>query len=107
MHRLLPLCLLATALGCSDTDAERLRRVGDKTYDRVAHAAQQVANELEQTLLDQKAPAAQPPADDLAHKVQQRLAWDRDLEKSAIQVTANADTVTLKGVIKTEAQKQR
>lgn len=107
-HRLTLLLLLA-AVGCSDADADKLRRVGDKTYDRVSQAALHVADELGQTLLDQKLPTAAPTAatPDLVQKVQNRLAWDRDLAGLSLQVSAAADTITLKGVVKSDAQKQR
>jgi len=106
-HRLLPLIFLPV-LGCSDADAEKLRRAGDKTYDRVVNAAQQVADELGKTLLDQKPPtAAPPPTPDLAQKVQHRLDWERDLAGLSLQVSANADTITLSGSVKNDAQRQR
>src|SRR5687768_14806056 len=105
MHRILLLSLVIV-VGCSDQDAEKLRRVGDKTYDRVSHAAQHVVAELEQTLLGQKpAVPVAAPVEDVATKVRQRLAWDRDLEKVALEVTVNVDIVTLKGTVKTDAQK--
>jgi osmotically-inducible protein OsmY len=99
---------LFLVVGCSDQEAEKLRRVGDKTYDRVAHAVQQVTAELEQTLLEQKpAVPVAPPVEDVAHRVRQRLAWDRELENLIFTVTVNGDVVTIQGKVLTEAHKQR
>lgn len=91
--------------GCSDTDAEKLRRVGDKTFDRAAHLTQKVWDELGQTLLDQK-PAASDKSTDIAQRVRHRLQWDRDLANASIKVAMQDDKLHLSGNIKSEALKQ-
>ncbi len=91
--------------GCSDTDAEKLRRVGDKTFDRAAHLTQKVWDELGQTLLDQK-PAAPEKSTDIAQRVWQRIQWDRDLANTSIKVALQDDKLLLSGNIKSEALKQ-
>ena len=46
------LCLAVA--GCSDADADKLRKVGDRTYDRASVIVQQTWDELGRTLLDQQ-----------------------------------------------------
>jgi hypothetical protein len=102
--------LLFLAAGCSDADVEKLRRVGDKTYERMTVVAQNVADELGQTLLNQKivTPGTSPPEQqDAAQKVRQRLAWDREFAELPFVVTLEKDTLTLKGTVKSDAQKLR
>jgi osmotically-inducible protein OsmY len=98
--------LLVFLAGCSDSDAEKLRRVGDKTFDRVSLLAQQVGEELGQTLLEQKKPCAES-SPSVMERVIQRLRWDRDLAALAIDVSQNDDLVTLSGKVKSEAQKKQ
>lgn len=99
---LMPFLCLAV-VGCSDSDAEKLRRVGDKTYERAVGIAQQTWEELGRTLLDQKPAPTEP---DLLTKVQSRLKWERDLEGLPIVATAAEDIVTLAGTVKTKEQKE-
>jgi BON domain len=94
------LCLAVA--GCSDADADKLRKVGDKTYDRAAIVVQQTWDELGRTLLDQQPPPAEP---DLLNKVQLRIKWERDLEGLPIVASAAEDVITLSGIIKTKEQK--
>ncbi len=94
------LCLAVA--GCSDADADKLRKVGDKTYDRAAIVVQQTWDELGRTLLDQQ---PTPPLPDLLNKVQLRIKWERDLEGLPIVATVAGDLVTLSGVVKTKEQK--
>ena len=94
------LCLAVA--GCSDADADKLRMVGDKTYDRAAVIVQQTWDELGRTLLDQQ-PAPKEP--DLLTKVQSRLKWERDLEGLPIVASVVGDVVTLSGTVKTKEQK--
>lgn len=96
------LCLAVA--GCSDADAEKLRRVGDKTYDRAASIVQQTWDELGRTLLDQQ---AAPVENDLNSKVQLRLKWERELMDLPITASVVGDVVTLKGTVKTKEQKER
>ena len=95
------LCLAAA--GCSDADADKLRKVGDKTYDRAAVVVQQTWDELGRTLLDQQ---PTPPQPDLLNKVQLRIKWERDLEALPIAVSVAGDVVTLTGTVKTKDQKE-
>lgn len=94
------LCLAVA--GCSDADADKLRMVGDRTYDRAANIVQQTWDELGRTLLDQQPAPTEPH---LLTKVQSRLKWERDLEGLPIVATVTADAVTLTGVVKTKEQK--
>lgn len=94
------LCLAVA--GCSDADADKLRMVGDRTYDRAAVIVQQTWEELGRTLLDQQPAPTEP---DLLTKVQSRLKWERDLEGLPIVATVTADGVTLTGIVKTKEQK--
>lgn len=94
------LCLAVA--GCSDADADKLRMVGDRTYDRAANIVQQTWEELGRTLLDQQ-PAPKEP--DLLTKVQSRLKWERDLEGLPIVASVANDVVTLTGTVKTKEQK--
>lgn len=96
--------LALTAGGCSDTDAEKLRKVGDKTYDRVTQLAQQTIDELGRTLFEKKAVSTEP---DIAARVEQRLKWDRDLEGLTVSVSHQAGTITLKGIVKTASQQEK
>lgn len=104
----LPLFLPGLALfiaGCSDADAEKLRKVGDKTYDRAALLAQQTFDELGRTLLEKHAtPAAEP---DAVSRVQMRLKWDRDLSGLSLHVVQSAESITLSGTVKSPAQKEK
>lgn len=95
------LCLAVA--GCSDADADKLRKVGDKTYDRAAIVVQQTWDELGRTLLDQQ---PTPPLPDLLNKVQLRIKWERDLEALPIAVSVAGDVVTLTGTVKTKDQKE-
>lgn len=95
------LCLAVA--GCSDADADKLRKVGDKTYDRAAVVVQQTWDELGRTLLDQQPPPAEP---DLLNKVQLRIKWERDLEGLPIVASVAGDVVTLTGTVKTKDQKE-
>jgi len=94
------LCLAVA--GCSDADADKLRKVGDKTYDRAAVVVQQTWDELGRTLLDQQPTPAEP---DLLNKVQFRIKWERDLEGLPIVASIAGDVVTLSGIVKTKEQK--
>ena len=95
------LCLAVA--GCSDADANKLRKVGDKTYDRAAVVVQQTWDELGRTLLDQQPTPAEP---DLLNKVQLRIKWERDLEGLPIVANVAGDVVTLTGTVKTKEQKE-
>jgi len=95
------LCLAVA--GCSDADADKLRKVGDKTFDRAAVVVQQTWDELGRTLLDQQPTPAEP---DLLSKVQSRLKWERDLEGLPIVATVTGDVVTLTGTVKTKEHKE-
>ena len=95
------LCLAVA--GCSDADADKLRKVGDKTYDRAAVVVQQTWDELGRTLLDQQQQPAEP---DLLNKVQLRIKWERDLEGLPIVASVAGDVVTLTGTVKTKDQKE-
>jgi osmotically-inducible protein OsmY len=92
--------------GCSDNDAEKLRRVGDKTFDRVSLLAQQVGEELGQTLLEQKKSTAAEPIS-VVERVTQRLRWDRDLAALEIDVAQQDDGILLSGKVKSDAQKKQ
>jgi len=94
------LCLAVA--GCSDADADKLRMVGDRTYDRAAVIVQQTWDELGRTLLDQQPAPAEP---DLLSKIQLRIKWERDLEGLPITATVVGDVVTLTGTVKTKEQK--
>ncbi|HQR09122.1 MAG TPA: BON domain-containing protein [Gemmatales bacterium] len=94
------LCLAVA--GCSDADADKLRKVGDRTYDRAANIVQQTWDELGRTLLDQQPASTEP---DLLTKVQSRLKWERDLEGLPIVASVVGDVVTLSGTVKTKEQK--
>jgi len=94
------LCLAVA--GCSDSDAEKIRKVGDKTYDRASTIAQQTWDELGRTLLDQQPATTQY---DLLTKIQLRLKWEKDLETLPIAASLAGDTVTLTGTVKTKEQK--
>lgn len=94
------LCLAVA--GCSDADADKLRKVGDKTYDRAAVVVQQAWDELGRTLLDQQPSSAEP---DLLNKVQLRIKWERDLVGLPIVASVAGDVITLAGIVKTKEQK--
>ena len=94
------LCLAVA--GCSDADADKLRMVGDRTYDRAANIVQQTWDELGRTLLDQQPAPTEP---DLLSKIQLRIKWERDLEGLPIVATVAGDVVTLTGIVKTKEQK--
>lgn len=96
------LCLAVA--GCSDTDVEKIRKVGDKTYDRAAAVVQQTWDELGRTLLDEQ-PAK--PQYDLLTKIQLRLKWEKDLETLPITATLAGDTIILAGSVKTKEQKEK
>lgn len=96
------LCLAVA--GCSDADVEKLRVVGDRTYDRAANVVQQTWEELGRTLLDQKPVPTEP---DLLTKVQQRLKWERELHALPIVASVHGEEVILTGVVKTKEQKER
>jgi hypothetical protein len=89
-------------IGCSDSDADKLRKVGDKTYDRASTLVQHTWDELSHTLLEQ-----QPQQHDLATRVKLRLQWDRDLAEVPITIAHQGDVITLTGTVKTEVQKER
>lgn len=96
--------LSLTLAGCSDSDADKLRKVGDKTYDRAAVIVQQTWDELGRTLLDQQQSS---PQHDLLTRVQLRLKWDRDLAELPIVASAAGDVITLTGTVKAGEQKDR
>lgn len=101
-------CALLSILmvGCCDNDAEKLRLVGDKTFDRVSLLAQQVTDELGQTLLErQKASSSSSPS--VAERVTQRLRWDRDLGALEIDVSQKNDAIVLAGKVKSDVQKKQ
>jgi osmotically-inducible protein OsmY len=89
--------------GCSESDAEKLRRVGDKTFDRVTQLAQKVSEELGQTLLEHKPPATEPS---ILERVAQRIHWDRDLAILEIGVAEKEEALVLTGKVKNDALKQ-
>lgn len=88
--------------GCSDSDADKIRKVGNKTYDRAAAIAQQTWDELGRTLLDEQ-PAK--PQHDLLTKIKLRLKWEKDLETQPITVSLSGDVATLTGTVKSKEQK--
>jgi hypothetical protein len=91
--------------GCSDADAEKLRRVGEKSFDRASQLTRKVWDELGQTLLEQ--PAAAPALTDLRTRVVQRLVWERDLADLRIDVDAEGDGVILRGQVANAMQRRR
>lgn len=93
-----------TLAGCSDADADKLRKVGDKTYDRAASLVWQTWDELGRTLLDQKPAATEH---DLLSKVQLRLKWEKELEGQSLAVSIQGDEVILQGQVKKKELKDK
>ena len=91
--------------GCSDAEAEKVRRVGEKTYDRAASLVLNTWDELGKTLLD-PAPVTKPEFD-VASKVRYRLQWDRELDGQDITVAVMEDKLQLTGKVATKEQKDR
>lgn len=104
MRSLLLLSLVLLA-GCAEADAEKVRRVGEKTYDRAASLAVQTWDELGRTLLD-AAPKTEP-VPDVKARVEYRLKWDRELADVKIDVVMDAEDVVLVGKLKSETLKER
>jgi hypothetical protein len=93
------------AVGCSDAEAEKVRQVGEKTYDRAATLVLNTWDELGKTLLE-PAPVSKPEFD-VASKVRYRLQWDKDLEGQGITVTLVDEGLQLTGKVATKEQKER
>lgn len=91
-------------VGCSDAEAEKVRRVGEKTYDRAATLVLNTWDELGKTLLE---PTTKQPEFDVVSKVRYRLQWDRDLERQGISVAVVDEVVQLTGKVATREQKER
>lgn len=104
MRSLLLLSLVLLA-GCAEADAEKVRRVGEKTYERAATLAVQTWDELGRTLLD-AAPKTEP-VPDVKARVEYRLKWDRELADVKIEVVMDAEDVVLVGKLKSESLKER
>ncbi len=104
MRSLLLLSLVLLA-GCAEADAEKVRRVGEKTYDRAASLAVQTWDELGRTLLDAAPKTETVP--DVKARVEYRLKWDRELAEVKIDVIMDAEDVVLVGKLKSESLKER
>jgi len=104
MRSLLLLSLVLIA-GCAESDAEKVRRVGEKTYDRAATLAVQTWDELGRTLLDAAPKTEAVP--DVKARVEYRLKWDRELAEVKIDVVMDAEDVVLVGKLKSESLKER
>ena len=98
--RMLSLCVLALA-GCVKQDTEILTRVGRKLADK----AQTSTAELREKLPFRLTTAGAEPS--LADHIQQRLASDKLLSATKIDVQVRGAEVELKGVVDKEEQKHR
>lgn len=102
--RYIMLLSLVLVVGCSDAEAEKVRLVGEKTYDRAAALAVQTLDELGRTLLDS---TAATPKQDVVSRVHYRIQWDRDLQDSKLQVASEGETIVLRGQVTSEEYKER
>jgi hypothetical protein len=99
------LLLILPIAGCADADTDKVRRVGEKTYDRLAQMASETWDELGRTLLDHTVKEEATP--DVKTRVEQRLKWDTALSQHRITVTVHEEEITLTGSIATEELKQK
>jgi osmotically-inducible protein OsmY len=99
MNRLaLPLITVVCLAGCNQQDADGLARIGKKVAARAGSAAGPLRDRFDSGVRGLAS---------VKERVQARLRWDRQLADAAIDVSANAGDVELKGVLATEEQRRR
>src|SRR5438105_952946 len=96
------LALLLLTAGCKRDDDKRLKAVGYTIGSKVGA----VLNRTNDRLTLRWYEGAGQPLPPVEVRVDERLRWDRDLEGSSIQVTANGTLIELHGSVVSATQRQ-